>query len=77
MEHTIQFVRPTDRKELLPCPFCGNGEVVYEQYMHDVGERWRVVCCGCMASIDPGYARNPETVRGMWNRRTLPRGDVE
>lgn len=70
MTHTLKFVRPVNRDELAPCPFCGNDEVVYEQYAHEAGERWRVVCCGCMAMIDPGWARKPEAVRAMWNKRT-------
>ena len=69
MEHTIKYVRPDDSGELLPCPFCGNDDVVYEQYEHPVGPRWRVVCCACMAMIDPGYAQNKYQVRDMWNRR--------
>lgn len=71
MEHTLKFIRPVNRDELLPCPFCGNDEVVYEQYTHAAGERWRVVCCGCMATIDPGYAQRPEAVRALWNKRTI------
>ena len=69
MEHTVQFFRPTDRTELKPCPFCGNDEVVYEQYEHTVGLRWRVVCCGCMAMVDPGYTQQRHQVAEMWNRR--------
>jgi predicted RNA-binding Zn-ribbon protein involved in translation (DUF1610 family) len=70
MEHIIQFVRPNDPEELAPCPFCGNKEIVYEQYEREVGIRWRVVCCGCMGMIDPGYAQNRYQVAVLWNRRS-------
>lgn len=55
--------------KLSPCPFCGCREVVYEEYMHAAGVRWRVVCFGCMASVDPGYAQERHVVAQMWNRR--------
>lgn len=71
MENTLQFIKPTNPEELAPCPFCGNEEVVYEQYEREVGPRWRVVCCGCMAMIDPGYAQNRHQVAEMWNRRVV------
>ena len=51
------------------CPFCGSDNVVYEKYLHTAGYRWRVVCIGCMASIDPGYAQQRNTVQRMWNTR--------
>ena len=69
MEHTLQFIRPENHEELAPCPFCGNSEIIYEKYAHLSGERWRVVCCGCMAMIDPGYAQNRYQVAELWNRR--------
>ena len=51
------------------CPFCGSSDVVYERYLHTAGYRWRVVCMGCMASIDPGHAQQRSTVQRMWNTR--------
>ena len=69
MEHTLQFIRPENREELARCPFCGCEEIVYEKYEHLAGTRWRVVCCGCMAMIDPGYAKDRHQVAEMWNRR--------
>ena len=51
------------------CPFCGSSNVVYEKYLHTAGYRWRVVCMGCLASIDPGHAQNRSTVQKMWNTR--------
>ena len=52
------------------CPFCGSSDVVYERYLHTAGYRWRVVCMGCMASIDPGCAQQRNTVQKMWNTRS-------
>ena len=51
------------------CPFCGSSDVVYERYLHTAGYRWRVVCMGCMASIDPGCAQQRSTVQQLWNTR--------
>ena len=51
------------------CPFCGSSNVVYEKYLHTAGYRWRVICMGCMASIDPGCAQQRSTVQRMWNTR--------
>jgi Lar family restriction alleviation protein len=55
--------------ELLPCPFCGGDEVVYMEYEHPVGRRWAVVCMGCMAEVDPGWAQQKCHVQDSWNRR--------
>ena len=55
--------------ELLPCPFCGGTEVVYFRYNHIDGDRFGVVCCDCMANIDPGYAQQKSTVQEKWNHR--------
>ena len=55
--------------EASPCPFCGGKEIVFEQYQHDAGIRWKIWCTGCMATIDPGWAQQPITVLDKWNRR--------
>lgn len=55
---------------LLPCPFCGETVVIYEQYETPVGDRWRVCCYGCGATMDPGYAQQRIDVAVLWNRRT-------
>ena len=52
-----------------PCPFCGETEIIIDEYEHETGTRYRIFCTGCMAMIDPEYAQQPETVRGMWNKR--------
>lgn len=74
MEKTIKFMKPAagSGNELKPCPFCGSENVFFEQYEHAVGPRWRVICGGCCASIDPGYAQDPHQVTDLWNRRTAP-----
>lgn len=54
----------------LPCPFCGNDEVIAEVYEHHEGQpRWRVWCSNCLATIDPGYAQRLSDVLVMWNKR--------
>jgi hypothetical protein len=71
MENVVHVMKPAEGSgnELLPCPFCGCDEIVFEQYEREVGLRWKVVCCGCMAGIDPGYAQHPHNVAALWNRR--------
>ena len=59
---------------LLPCPFCGSISAIYAKYSHESGDRWAVVCMGCMASVDPGYAQHRFVVQDMWNRRTITNG---
>lgn len=56
--------------ELLPCPFCGGIEAVYCLYKHITGERYAVLCCDCLANIDPGWAQQKHVVQDMWNHRT-------
>lgn len=65
-----EYIKAGGDLALLPCPFCGSEEVMYEMYPHRAGERVRVVCMGCMAMLDPGYAQQKYTVRDMWNKRT-------
>ena len=70
MRNIIEFRKPKHENEkLLPCPFCGSDEVVYAKYKTEVGERWLVICTGCIAEIDPGYAQERYTAREKWNRR--------
>lgn len=55
--------------EAKPCPFCGGSEICTCQYQHEAGPRYAIICMGCMASIDPGYAQDRGTVLDMWNKR--------
>lgn len=73
MEAIKEIRKPAEGSglELKPCPFCGSSEVVYMQYEHAAGLRWKVVCCGCAARIDPGYAQQQHQVMDMWNRRSI------
>lgn len=65
------YIKPRHENELLPCPFCGCREIVYGRYEAIIGERWKVICGGCMATLDPGYAQDKGVVQRMWNRRVL------
>ena len=71
MENAIKIIKPHagSGNELDPCPFCGSEEIVFVQYEREVGLRWKVVCCGCMAQIDPGYAQAMHQVADLWNGR--------
>lgn len=61
---------------LLPCPFCGSEDIAYGKYEHAAGPRWAVVCMGCMAQIDPGWAQMRHAVQELWNRRSKPKEEV-
>lgn len=69
-EEILEVWKPSGDLMLKPCPFCGENEVIYVQYSTPNGSRWRVTCCGCMATIDPGYAQMRYVVQEKWNRRT-------
>lgn len=72
MERVLEIKKPEKgaEDELLPCPFCGSKEVAYERYEHDAGERWKVLCLECMATVDPGTAQQRGQAKRLWNRRT-------
>lgn len=55
--------------EVKPCPFCGGKEIFVERYETVVGERYRILCAGCIAMIDPGWVQHPNLVKEMWNKR--------
>lgn len=72
MEEIIEIYKPAklSNYELESCPFCGSKEIVYVKYLHLCGcERWRIMCCGCCAEVDPGYAQTKFSVQALWNRR--------
>lgn len=75
----MQFIKARDLvgyclgdKVVKPCPFCGETEEIYiEEYNTAVGARWRILCCGCMASIDRGYDQNAYSLLDLWNNRRV------
>lgn len=69
-EEIVEIWKPCGDLLLEPCPFCG-GDAIYIQYSSPVGMRWRVTCCECLATIDPGYAQARNIVQEKWNRRIL------
>lgn len=71
LENVVQTWKPAPDGHLAlkPCPFCGNEKILYMQYKTPAGLRWLVVCCECMANIDPGWAQNRHRVAELWNRR--------
>ena len=73
MEEVIKLFIPNEGSgnELKNCPFCGSDEVVFIQYKHTAGLRWKVFCCGCSAGVDPGWAQEPHQVATIWNRRII------
>lgn len=71
MQNDFTFGEITKCKdgEAKPCPFCGSKEIVIDKYKREVGIRFRIICFGYMAMIDPGYAQQKHTVMEMWNKR--------
>lgn len=71
MEQTLELYEPQPGSTLAlkSCPFCGCTHILYEEYIHAAGVRYRVWCRDCLAGIDPGYAQDKGTVQKMWNRR--------
>ena len=55
--------------KLKPCPFCGSDKAMIDEYKTLVGERYKVVCPGCMATVDPGDAQTDKHAAKAWNRR--------
>lgn len=69
MTDVIRIEKASGDFQLEPCPFCGSEEVVYAEYPRGDETRWKVVCCGCMASIDPGWCRSKTALHTKWNTR--------
>lgn len=56
--------------QLKPCPFCGSKTLYVDGYEHGCGSiRWRVLCIGCMATVDPGTCQQKYRAIEAWNRR--------
>lgn len=69
----MEFIKAKNYRKnttVLPCPFCGEKEeIVLEEYNHTAGNRWRIVCCSCMAQIDRGHDQTPGILIDLWNNR--------
>ena len=69
----MEFIKAKNYRKntvVLSCPFCGESEEIYfEQYEHAAGNRWRIVCCSCMAQIDRGHDQTPGILIDLWNTR--------
>lgn len=72
MEEILSLYEPAPESELAlkSCPFCGNTQILYEEYRHTAGVRWRVWCTACLAGIDNGYAQQKHQIQALWNKRT-------
>ena len=55
----------------IPCPFCGNDKPFVDNYHHKSGVRYRVMCPGCGAMVDPGYFQSAGRAVEAWNRRVF------
>lgn len=57
---------------IAPCPFCGEKEEIYiEEYEHQAGIRYRILCTACMAGIDRGYDQTGRPLVDVWNKRVI------
>lgn len=62
--------RFTDTRPVKPCPFCGEHKEIWAaKYMTPVGERFAVICFGCMATVDPGFCQDEWAALHHWERR--------
>lgn len=59
--------------EVKPCPFCGEKHDIWSLKYKLPGldaDRYAVMCFGCMALVDVGYAQDRGQALRHWNRRT-------
>ncbi len=69
-DFTLGIITKCKEDEVKPCPFCGGKEIIIDKYESKLGNtRFRIICSGCMATIDPGWAAQASVVKGMWNKR--------
>lgn len=63
--------RYTDyRENVKPCPFCGERKEIWGmKYKHAAGDRFCVICLGCLATLDRGYWQNVWQPLDAWNNR--------
>ena len=61
----------SERKDALPCPFCGNHDNIWAlTYETPVGRRWYVNHITCGAIKDQGYYQTWQQALGGWNTRS-------
>ena len=66
------IMRYTDTQhEVKACPFCGETREIWAtKYHHAAGDRFAVMCFGCCAVVDPGYAQDEWQALQHWNKRS-------
>lgn len=58
---------PPNALNLLPCPFCGSGDIEESTGQHVDGTPFKYIeCCSCEAMADPAW----------WNRRSAPNSNT-
>lgn len=58
---------PDSQYRLRPCKVCKGDNVAYVEYVHQEGERWRVVCFDCGHTVDVG-AKVRHDAQLAWNQ---------
>ncbi len=54
-----------------PCPFCGEKkDIMAFKYRTAAGDRYGIICMGCLANVNSGYWQNPgQALFQGWNER--------
>ena len=64
--------RLLEKYEASPCPFCGGENIYLDKYVHHPGaDRYRVICCDCMAKVDSGTWQHEARAIEAWNTRAV------
>lgn len=57
--------------EKKPCPFCPSTEIRAFKYPTAVGDRYGIVCMGCLAVVNSGYWQSAaQALFQGWNQRS-------
>ena len=57
----------SDSKEVLPCPFCGNDEIMFYKSKGD--DDYKVTCYECHCTFDAPIMETMDDALKVWNRR--------